>query len=136
MIGADGKEVWRTGEWGFTVQGKTGDPLNLKGFWSAINVREGDTLKIRMLTFNVTPLLMQLTTRNPIYSFAAVGPPSVGVASAIASVTSTTCRSASRSGCARISRRGKCDGRNHDPKPSPRLTYCLPTPLWPSSIIR
>jgi uncharacterized protein (TIGR02246 family) len=55
MIGADGKEVWRTGEWGFTVQGKTGDPLNLKGFWSAINVRDGDTWKIRMLTFNVTP---------------------------------------------------------------------------------
>ena len=55
MIGTSGDEVWRTGEWSFTVQGKSGDPINLKGFWSAINVREGDTWKTRMLTYNVTP---------------------------------------------------------------------------------
>ena len=36
-------------------KGKSGDPLQLKGYWGAINVREGDTWKIRMLTFNVTP---------------------------------------------------------------------------------
>ena len=55
LIGTTGNEVWRTGEWSFTVQGKSGDPINLKGFWSAINVREGDTWKTRLLTFNVTP---------------------------------------------------------------------------------
>jgi len=55
LIGTTGNEVWRTGEWSFTVQGKSGDPTNLKGFWSAINVREGDTWKTRLLTFNVTP---------------------------------------------------------------------------------
>ena len=55
MIGTAGDEVWRTGEWSFTVQGKSGDPIKLKGYWSAINVREGDTWKIQMLTFNVTP---------------------------------------------------------------------------------
>jgi ketosteroid isomerase-like protein len=55
MIGTAGTEVWRTGQWGFTFQGKNGDPVKLKGFWSAINVREGDTWKIQMLTFNVTP---------------------------------------------------------------------------------
>ena len=55
MIGTAGNEVWRTGEWSFTLQGKSGDPLQLKGYWGAINVREGDTWKIRMLTFNVTP---------------------------------------------------------------------------------
>jgi uncharacterized protein (TIGR02246 family) len=55
MIGTAGDEVWRTGEWSFTVQGKSGDPINLKGYWSAINVREGDTWKTRMLTYNVTP---------------------------------------------------------------------------------
>jgi uncharacterized protein (TIGR02246 family) len=55
MIGTAGDEVWRTGEWSFTVQGKSGDPIKLKGFWSAINVRKGDTWKIQMLTFNVSP---------------------------------------------------------------------------------
>ena len=55
LIGTTGNEVWRTGEWSFTLQGKSGDPINLKGFWSAINVREGDTWKTRLLTLNVTP---------------------------------------------------------------------------------
>ena len=55
LIGTTGNEVWRTGEWSFTVQGKSGDPIKLKGYWSAINVREGDAWKIQMLTFNVTP---------------------------------------------------------------------------------
>jgi ketosteroid isomerase-like protein len=55
MIGTAGNEVWRTGEWSFTLQGKSGGPLQLKGYWGAVNVREGDTWKIRMLTFNVSP---------------------------------------------------------------------------------
>ena len=54
-IGTAGNEVWRTGEWSSTLQGKSGGPIQLKGCWGAINVREGDTWKIRMLTFNVTP---------------------------------------------------------------------------------
>jgi ketosteroid isomerase-like protein len=55
MIGSAGDTVWRTGQWGFTLQGKDGNPVAIRGFWSAINVREGDTWKIRMLTSNVTP---------------------------------------------------------------------------------
>ena len=55
VMGTAGNEVWRTGEWGFIFQGKGGDPVKLKGFWSAINAREAETWKIRMLTFNVTP---------------------------------------------------------------------------------
>jgi uncharacterized protein (TIGR02246 family) len=55
MIGTAGDKVWRTGEWSFTVQGKSADPKKLEGYWSAINVRDGDTWKIQMLTFNVTP---------------------------------------------------------------------------------
>jgi hypothetical protein len=43
------------GQWSFTVQGKNADPIKLEGYWSAINVRDGDTWKIQMLTFNVTP---------------------------------------------------------------------------------
>ena len=55
MIGTADDEVWRTGEWSFTLQGKSGGPIQLKGHFGAINVREGETWKIRMLTFNVTP---------------------------------------------------------------------------------
>jgi ketosteroid isomerase-like protein len=55
MIGTTGNEVWRDGEWSFTVQGKSGDPIHFKGFWSGIDVREGSDWKIRMLTYNVTP---------------------------------------------------------------------------------
>ena len=43
------------GEWSLTIQGKTGYPIQLKGHWSAIDTREGDTWKIRMLTYNITP---------------------------------------------------------------------------------
>ena len=43
------------GDWSLTVQGKTGDPIQLKGYWSAIETREGNDRKIRMLTYNVTP---------------------------------------------------------------------------------
>jgi len=46
MIGAAGNEVWRTGKWSSTFQGKSGDPIQLKGYWGAINVREGETWKI------------------------------------------------------------------------------------------
>ena len=55
MIGTSGDEVWRAGEWSFTVQGKSGDPIKLKGYWSAINVREGDTWKTRLDVYNLTP---------------------------------------------------------------------------------
>jgi len=54
-IGTAGTEVWRTGAWSFTLQGKGSGPLQLKGHFGAINVREGEGWKIRMLTFNVTP---------------------------------------------------------------------------------
>ena len=54
-IGTAGNEVWRNGEWSFTLQGKSGGPIQLKGYWSAINVRDGEVWKIRMLTYNVTP---------------------------------------------------------------------------------
>ena len=55
IIGTAGDEVWRTGQWTFTLQGESSGPIQLKGYWGAINVREGETWKIRMLTFNVTP---------------------------------------------------------------------------------
>jgi ketosteroid isomerase-like protein len=54
-IGTAGNEIWWNGEWSQTLQGKSGDPIQVKGYWSAIKVREGDSWKDRMMTWNVTP---------------------------------------------------------------------------------
>jgi uncharacterized protein (TIGR02246 family) len=55
LIGTAGNEVWATGEWSETGQGKNGEPLPIKGYWSAIYVREGDDWKVRMAESNTTP---------------------------------------------------------------------------------
>jgi uncharacterized protein (TIGR02246 family) len=52
IIGTDGKEMWATGGWSSTIQVQNSDPIQIKGYWSVI--REGDDLKIRMLSPNVT----------------------------------------------------------------------------------
>jgi quercetin dioxygenase-like cupin family protein len=48
-------EIWVAGEWSVTVQGQKGSPVRHTGYFSAFDVREGDSWKIRMTTFNVTP---------------------------------------------------------------------------------
>jgi hypothetical protein len=53
IIGADGKAMWATGGWSSTIQVQNSDPTQIKGYWSVI--REGDDLKIRMLSPNVAP---------------------------------------------------------------------------------
>ena len=55
LIGTDGNALWATGEFSETGQGKTGEPLPIKGYWACIYVREGDGWKIRMLATNITP---------------------------------------------------------------------------------
>ena len=50
LIGTAGNELWATGEWSETGQGKTGEPIPIKGYWSDIYVREGDDWKIRACT--------------------------------------------------------------------------------------
>ena len=52
-MGSDGKTLWATGEWSSTIQAQNSDPIQIKGYWSVI--REGDDLKIRMLSPYVTP---------------------------------------------------------------------------------
>jgi uncharacterized protein (TIGR02246 family) len=47
--------VASNGEWSETGQGQTGEPIQIKGYWSAIDTREGNDWKIRMLTWNITP---------------------------------------------------------------------------------
>jgi hypothetical protein len=42
IIGTAGNELWSNGEWSLTLQGKIGDPIPLRGYWSEIYVREGD----------------------------------------------------------------------------------------------
>jgi hypothetical protein len=55
VIGTAGNELWATGEWSETGQGKNGEPLPIKGYGSAIYVREGDDWKVRMAETNTTP---------------------------------------------------------------------------------
>jgi ketosteroid isomerase-like protein len=43
------------GEWNETLQGKNGEPIQAKGYWSDILVREGDDWEIQVDAWNVTP---------------------------------------------------------------------------------
>ena len=53
IIGTAGNELWATGEWSETIQGKNFGPIPIKGYTSVL--REGEDWKIRMLTWNITP---------------------------------------------------------------------------------
>jgi ketosteroid isomerase-like protein len=53
IIGTAGNEMWANGEWRATLQGHDSGPIDVKGYWSAIKVREGDILKTRMATWNI-----------------------------------------------------------------------------------
>jgi ketosteroid isomerase-like protein len=55
VIGAAGYEVWSNGEWSNTIQGKDWGPIDQKGYWGSIDVREDGVLKCRMQTWNITP---------------------------------------------------------------------------------
>jgi ketosteroid isomerase-like protein len=53
IFGKADNEIWATGKYSCTVKGQNFGPVAATGYWSV--VREGDDLKIRMLTFNSTP---------------------------------------------------------------------------------
>jgi uncharacterized protein (TIGR02246 family) len=55
LIGTAGNELWATGEWSETGQGKNADSIPIKGCWSKIYVREADDWKIRADAWNTTP---------------------------------------------------------------------------------
>ena len=55
IIGTAGNEAWINGEWSLTLQGQNDGPYHLKGYWSSVDVREGDAWKDRMQTWNVAP---------------------------------------------------------------------------------
>lgn len=54
QLNAIGNEAWAVGEWWCTLQSKNG-PVQARGYWSEIYVREGDAWKIRMLTVSDAP---------------------------------------------------------------------------------
>jgi uncharacterized protein (TIGR02246 family) len=47
--------IAENGEWSQTLQGKNGEPIPIKGYWSVIVVREGEDWKILVDAFNLTP---------------------------------------------------------------------------------
>jgi ketosteroid isomerase-like protein len=53
--GTAGNEVSATGAWSMTVKGEDFGSIEQKGYWCTIDVREGDSLKMRLLIWNVTP---------------------------------------------------------------------------------
>jgi uncharacterized protein (TIGR02246 family) len=53
VLGPD--KVWRNGEWCTTIQLPNGKSAAQEGFWSAVEVRDGDTWKHLLLTVNLTP---------------------------------------------------------------------------------
>jgi ketosteroid isomerase-like protein len=55
FIGTTRDQAWSIGEWSLTLQGENGVPIQVKGYWSSVDVREGDVWKDQMLTWNLTP---------------------------------------------------------------------------------
>ena len=52
-LGTAGNELWATGKWSQTLKGQNGS-IEVKGYWSAIDILEGDDWKFRMLCYNLT----------------------------------------------------------------------------------
>ena len=55
LIGTAGNELWATGEFRETGQGKNSEPLPIKGYWACIYVREGNDWKIRVAAWYTHP---------------------------------------------------------------------------------
>jgi ketosteroid isomerase-like protein len=56
LLSKAGNEAWWFGEWSTAVQGKDNGPVQqVKGYWSAVHVRDGDAWKTSMLTIVDTP---------------------------------------------------------------------------------
>jgi|SRR5271166_875904 len=52
IIGTAGNEAWMTGEWSVTFQVENGRPMQAKGHWLDLCVREGDAWKRLVNTWN------------------------------------------------------------------------------------
>jgi uncharacterized protein (TIGR02246 family) len=74
-IGTAGNELWATGEWSETGQGKTGEPIPIKGYWFFIFVHEADDWKVRVSGGNVTPDCFILINKSFVLQPAAMPSP-------------------------------------------------------------
>src|SRR6516164_1662010 len=74
-IGTTGNELWATGEWSETGQGKTGEPIPIKGYWFFIFVHEADDWKVRVTGGNVTPDCYILINKSFVLQPAATPSP-------------------------------------------------------------
>ena len=74
-IGTAGYELWATGEWSETGQGKTGEPIPIKGYWFFIFVHEADDWKVRVTGGNVTPDCFILINKSFVLQPAATPSP-------------------------------------------------------------
>jgi uncharacterized protein (TIGR02246 family) len=56
-IGTDGNGFWENGEWSSAIapRGEDCGPRQIRGYFALVEVREGDTWKARMATYNLTP---------------------------------------------------------------------------------
>ena len=52
LIGTDGSETLEIGEWSCTIEGHDGSPIQLRGYYSSIDIRKDGGWKIRMVTAN------------------------------------------------------------------------------------
>jgi ketosteroid isomerase-like protein len=61
-----GNELLATGKWTQTLKGQNGS-IEVKGYWSAIDILEGDDWKFRMLCYNLTlvPAATPAPTASP-----------------------------------------------------------------------
>jgi ketosteroid isomerase-like protein len=53
LIGTAGNEVWMNGEYSVTLKGQDFGPVEQKGYWCLILVREGDAWKARLQIWNI-----------------------------------------------------------------------------------
>ena len=60
LIGTAGNELWATGEYSETAQGKTGEPIPVKSYNFWIFVREGEDWKCRADAWGLTPETVML----------------------------------------------------------------------------
>ena len=47
------------------MQGKEGDPIQIEGYFPCVDVRDGDTWKCRMQTWNIAPAPAPAQTKLP-----------------------------------------------------------------------
>ena len=64
LIGTAGNELWATGEYSETAQGKNGEPLPVKSYNFWIFAREGEDWKVLVDAWGLTPATVMLFNKS------------------------------------------------------------------------